>query len=146
MINAALALNGHVDPAKTEGAGHRRAKGAEQPSDAFNETGDVVALLEKHNWTPVRENGAFRHWRRPGKASGQAASLIDGKIFFLFSQNALPFPWGIGGLHGGVLRLSPRKWFGLQSPSDTDLGNTSLSREKRPGEVPALSLNHELTT
>jgi hypothetical protein len=94
LVDAALALNEYVDPAKTEGAGHRRAKGTERPGDAFNETGDVVALLEKHSWTQVRENGAFQHWRRPGKTSGQSASLIDGKIFYVFSQNALPFEAG----------------------------------------------------
>src|SRR5208337_3104125 len=74
--------------------GHRRPKGTERPGEAFNETGDVAALLEKHSGIQVRENGTFRHWRRPGKTSGQSDSLIDGKIFYVFSQNALHFDAG----------------------------------------------------
>ncbi len=94
LINAALALNTYVDPSKTEGAGRQRPKGIERPGDAFNETGDVAALLEKHGWTRVRESGNYQHWRRPGKTSGQSASLVDGKNFYVFSQNAPPFEAG----------------------------------------------------
>lgn len=91
LINAALALNTYVDPAKIEGAGRRRPKGTGRPGDAFDETGDVVALLEKHGWTRVRESGDYQHYRRPGKTRGLSASLIQGKIFKMFTTNAHPF-------------------------------------------------------
>ncbi len=94
LIDAALALNEYVCPKQTEGAGHRRPKGTERPGDAFNERGDVAALLEKHGWTQVREIGMYQHWRRPGKTRGQSASLVEGKIFYVFSQNASPFEAG----------------------------------------------------
>jgi len=91
LVNAALALNEVVDPVQTEGIGNRRPKGTERPGDAFNETGDVVVLLEKHAWTRVSEAGNYQHWRRPGKTRGQSASLIDSKIFKMFTTNAHPF-------------------------------------------------------
>ncbi|MDP2046839.1 MAG: DUF3987 domain-containing protein, partial [Deltaproteobacteria bacterium] len=91
LVDAALALNTYMDPAKIEGAGRQRPKGTGRPGDAFNETGDVVALLEKHGWTRVRESGDYQHYRRPGKTRGLSASLIQGKIFKLFTTNAHPF-------------------------------------------------------
>jgi hypothetical protein len=91
LVDAALALNTYVDPAKIEGAGRRRPKGTGRPGDAFNETGDVVALLEKHGWTRVRESGDYQHYRRPCKTRGLSASLIQGKIFKMFTTNAHPF-------------------------------------------------------
>jgi hypothetical protein len=94
LINAALALNEFVDPNQVEGTGHRRPKGTGRPGDAFNETGDVVVLLEKRKWKHVGENNIYQHWRRPGKALGQSASLINGKIFKVFSENASPFEAG----------------------------------------------------
>lgn len=94
LVDSAPALNVYVDPAKIEGTGHRRPKGTERPGDAFNERGDVVALLEKHRWARAREAGNYQHWRRPGKTQGQSASLIDGKIFYVFTQNAVPLEAG----------------------------------------------------
>jgi len=148
LVDAALALNEYVDPAKTEGTGHRRAKGTERPGDAFNETGDMIALLEKHNWTQVRENGTFRHWRRPGKTSGQSASLINGKIFYVFSQNALPFeagkaysPFAVYAVleHGGdysAAALDLCKWgYGDPGATGSDWPEPEpLHRNPEPGE------------
>lgn len=94
MVDSALALNEYVDPAKIEGTGHRRPKGTERPGDAFNEKGDVAALLEKHGWTQVRGTGIYQHYRRPGKTCGQSATLIGAKIFYVFTQNGLPFEAG----------------------------------------------------
>jgi hypothetical protein len=91
LINAALALNEFVDPAQTEGTGHRRPKGTERAGDALNETGDVAAILEKHGWTRVRETGNYQQYRRPGKTRGQSASLIDGKILKIFTTSVYPF-------------------------------------------------------
>ncbi|MGA9753906.1 MAG: DUF3987 domain-containing protein [Desulfobaccales bacterium] len=148
LINAALALNEYVDSAKIEGTGHRRPKGTERPGDAFNERGDVVALLEKHRWTRAREAGDYQHWRRPGKTRGQSASLIDGKIFYVFTQNAPPFeagkaysPFSVYGLleHAGDYSAAARElWkegYGEPGASGGDWPEPEpLRRKQEPGE------------
>ena len=91
LIEAANAINQWVDPSKVEGQGARFSKVAQRPGDDFNQRGDVAPILEKHGWTITRNSSNFQHWRRPGKARGQSASLIDSKIFYVFSQNAPPF-------------------------------------------------------
>lgn len=157
LIDSALALNEYVDPAKIEGTGHRRPKGTERPGDAFNETGDMAALLEKHRWTQVRGTGIYQYYRRPGKTCGQSATLIDGKIFHVFTQNALPFeagkaysPFSVYGLleHTGDYSAAARE---LCKQGYGDPGSTGgdwpepepLRRTPEPGEpfpVEALGL------
>jgi hypothetical protein len=91
LITAAIALNEYVDPGKIEGFGYRLSKETRRPGDDFNERGDATAVLAKHGWEPVGARGAFQHYRRPGKDRGQSASLIDSKLFHVFSTNAYPF-------------------------------------------------------
>ena len=74
-------------PERSEQAGQR-------PGDDFNERGRelIRALLEKHGWSFVKQDGVNEHWRRPGKAAGQSASLhSEMPVFYVFSSNAVPF-------------------------------------------------------
>ncbi len=65
------------------------AAGHERPGDAYNQCGDVVALLKAHGWTLARD-GENQCWRRPGKTQGWSATL-KGRVFYVFSSNAAPF-------------------------------------------------------
>jgi hypothetical protein len=94
LWEAALSLNEFIDPKKVEGMGRRIPKMARKPGHDFNERGEVAPILAKHGWQPVGERGPYHYWRRPGKARGTSASLIEERIFFNFSANAHPFEMG----------------------------------------------------
>ncbi len=66
--------------------------GAERPGDAYNQRGDIVALLKAHGWSLARD-GENQYWRRPGKTQGWSATL-KGRVFYVFSSNAAPFESG----------------------------------------------------
>jgi len=69
------------------------------PGKDFDERGDIRSLLEKHGWTSKGfTNDNREKWARPGKERGKAhsATLTDGKIFYVFSQNGQPFEAGQG--------------------------------------------------
>lgn len=59
-----------------------------KPGDAYNQSGDIAGLLQRHGWTT--SNGT--HWTRPGKSEGISATLgkVEGK-FYVFTSNAAPF-------------------------------------------------------
>ena len=90
MLEAAWSLNELV-PTPAPAPSDRNATG-ERPGDAYNARGDVVALLQQHGWTLVRD-GDNQHWRRPGKTQGWSATL-KGRVFYVFSSNAAPFEQG----------------------------------------------------
>lgn len=64
----------------------------ESPADAYNRSGDVYKLLEKHGWTLGHKNpDGNAHWSRPGKDSGTSATIkeFDGvPVLYNFSSNA----------------------------------------------------------
>ena len=60
-----------------------------RPGDDFNQRGDVRAVLRRHGWS-LAKSGDNEYWRRPGKSSGNSATLKDG-VFYVFSSNAPPF-------------------------------------------------------
>jgi len=62
-----------------------------RPGDIFNQQGDIRPILNKHGWKSVSCNDKYEYWRRPGKSTGWSASLIDGKIFHVFTTNGEPF-------------------------------------------------------
>lgn len=66
--------------------------GSERPGDAYNQRGDIVALLKAHGWSLARD-GENQYWRRPGKTQGWSATL-KGRVFYVFSSNAAPFESG----------------------------------------------------
>jgi len=63
----------------------------QRPGDDFIMRGDMRSILIKHGWTPlgVQPDGN-EYWRRPGKDSGNSATLKNG-VFYVFSSNAAPF-------------------------------------------------------
>lgn len=122
-----------------------------RPGDDFNERGDVRELLTRHGWTRV-SSGENEHWCRPGKALGTSATL-KGRVFYVFSSNALPFdapraysPFAVYTLleHGGDFARAAshlasegygdRKTTG--GANDSALATTRLSAEGGKGGVP----------
>lgn len=82
----------------------------DKPGDEYNAKADIRALLQQHGWAKVGDRGQTELWRRPGKQEGHSATLLDGKIFYVFSSNADPFendksymPFGVYAMleHGG---------------------------------------------
>ena len=59
------------------------------PSEDFDERGDVVALLEKHDWTVIGRKGSKILMRRPGdtKADHSGNYDEDRKWFSVFSTS-----------------------------------------------------------
>lgn len=86
LIRAAKAQNRYVK------AKHHRQPtiDGDRPGDLYNEQADVRPLLEKHGWAQMGGKGDFEHYTRPGKRGGVSASLIDGKLFHVFTSNAPP--------------------------------------------------------
>ena len=71
----------------------RSAFTGESPADAYNRSGDVRMLLEKHGWKfEFTATDGNEHWTRPGKGGGTSATLkeLDGLVPILknFSTNA----------------------------------------------------------
>ena len=60
-----------------------------RPGDAFNERGDVRAVLLKHGWTLVKP-GENEYWARPEKERGWSATFRN-RVLYCFSSNAAPF-------------------------------------------------------
>lgn len=71
--------------------------GHKRPGDAYNDTADLVPLLESHGWRRCGAHGDKCLWKRPGKdergisATSNYANL---GFFYVFSSNALPFEAG----------------------------------------------------
>ncbi len=92
MIAAARSLNEWVAPVDVQGTGRSLPAGDDgKPGEAFNQRGEVRALLQRHGWTPCGTRGDNEHWRRPGKDRGISASLMAGRVFYVFSSNGAPF-------------------------------------------------------
>lgn len=95
LINAAKSLNEWIPEIFNKDREVEKQGG--RPGDDFNDRGNVTEILGQHGWTKtgrngnVQSNGVAEHYRRPGKARGQSASLIDKKIFYVFTSNGAPF-------------------------------------------------------
>lgn len=89
LIETARSFNQWVEPAKVINANPPmpRAGSGLSPAEEFNQRGDIKPILAKHGAVEL-QNG---HWRRPGKEKGQSASLLDDKVFYVFSSNWHPF-------------------------------------------------------
>lgn len=126
--------------------------GQKSPGDDFDERGDITEIVSRHGWTKTGRTGAVNgspaeYWRRPGKNQGHSATLIDGKIFFVFSSNAYPFepnkaygPFGAYAIlehNGDFTRAAQelsRQGYGTRGPQVSGLSFAQLS--KRFSSVP----------
>jgi hypothetical protein len=91
LIEAARACNEWTPPQDVN-KGYRAKQGEKLPGEDFDDRGDLRGLLEKHGWTSQGHSNDDRElWLRPGKTKGTSATLTDGKIFYVFSSNGLPF-------------------------------------------------------
>ena len=52
------------------------------PIDDYNGRGDVLALLQKHGWKPIRTTGDRTYLRRPGKDEGISGDFLHSKRWF----------------------------------------------------------------
>jgi len=103
LLRAARGLNRYIRSDHVEG-GRRRAietsVGAVRPGDVYNESVDIVELLEGLGWVCVLCVDDERRWRRPGKdvgwsaTTGHCTSDHSGDLFYVFSSNAEPFESG----------------------------------------------------
>lgn len=102
LIDTARSLNEWINHAEIDRGCLKKPRGSSEgllPGQDFDERGDVAGVLERHGWARTGRIGAVNgttteYWRRPGKNQGQSASLIGGKIFYVFSSNAYPFDSG----------------------------------------------------
>jgi putative DNA primase/helicase len=64
-----------------------------RPGDDFNERGDWSEILKPHGWVMVGRSGGEEFWRRPGKSTGQSATVNyeNSGLLYVFSENADPF-------------------------------------------------------
>lgn len=60
------------------------------PFEDYNERGDVVALLQKHGWTPVKNQGQKVLFKRPGQTSSSHSGNYDyqRKWFSVFTTSS----------------------------------------------------------
>jgi hypothetical protein len=116
LLECARACNEFHPPLET---GYKQASSSEKlPGQDYDERGDIRHLLEKHGWRSKGSGHDGRErWMRPGKDQGHSATLTDGKVFYVFSQNAHPFdapkaygPFGVYTIleHGGDFKAATK--------------------------------------
>lgn len=89
--------------------------------DDFNRRGDIAPVLEKHGWT-LKSESDQQYWWRPGKNSGQHSATYDGKVFYVWSDNAQPFESHKGYSRFGVYAI-------LEYDNDFSVGMSALLAE-----------------
>ena len=63
-----------------------------RPGDDYNARGDFRALLQRHNWKPLRTTAdGNEYWQRPDKNGDQNSATFKDNSFYVFSTNASPF-------------------------------------------------------
>lgn len=149
-------------PPKPKPKPDRREVVGESPADAYNKSGDVRKLLEKHGWQ-LDHMGADsnEHWTRPGKDKGTSATIkeIDGvPILYNFSSNAgivtekgmTPFQLYAELEHGGDLSAAAKDLlqqgygrYEYKSDDETDCTNES---DESSGFGMPISIDRQLDT
>lgn len=96
LIRCAMELNEYFEPQKVVNGPKKpsRSSNGLSPGDDFNERGDLVALLEEHEWSFVGNRGEYQRWRRfwecklkgmntyrSAKAAGFSESYSRGDIY-----------------------------------------------------------------
>ncbi|MFO7802065.1 MAG: DUF3987 domain-containing protein [Desulfovermiculus sp.] len=87
LIRCAQAFNQYIEPERMVTGGQKLDSEELRPGDDFTQREDIIPTLKKHGWLVVSTVGNYTRIRRPGKADGWSASLIDGKILYVFSTN-----------------------------------------------------------
>lgn len=152
LIDAAKGLDKAPPPTppKPKPKPDRREVAEESLAEAYNKSGDVRKLLEKHGWQ-LDHTGAdsIEYWTRPGKDKGTSATIkeINGvPILYNFSSNAgiiaekglSPFRLYAELEHGGDMseatRDLKRQGYGSASVNATDASsNTSTANPDLDG-------------
>lgn len=139
LIRAAAALNRYV-----KSKYHRQPTiDGDRPGDIYNQEADPRPLLEKHGWTPAGSRGEFEHYTRPGKEKGVSASLIDSKLFHVFTSNYPPLeqwtaytPFALYATfeHGGDFESAARSLWrqGYQSQQARPGDSQAVDQEPKP--------------
>ncbi len=83
---------------------HRQSDNFSSVIADFNRRGDIASILEKHGWT-LKSESDQQYWWRPGKTSSQHSATYDGKVFYVWSENAEPFKASQGYNRFGVYKL-----------------------------------------
>ncbi len=87
----------------------RRTVSAEykqSPIDHYNQTSDVLQVLEAHGWKATKTQGSRIFFKRPGSENAYAANWHnDKRIFYNFSPNGQPFDQDKGYNAAGVFCL-----------------------------------------
>jgi hypothetical protein len=88
LIQAAQALNESVTPFIGRNDGSAMSG---RPGDDFDARGDLLGLLQKHQWTVVYSSGDRLYLRRPGKEDSGWSATLSSQGLYVFSSNASPF-------------------------------------------------------
>lgn len=115
LLACARSLNEFVEENKIQTGMPKQRKegGGLRPGDDYNQRGDVGEVLLKHGWTPY----VGHTWTRPGKGTGASASLLDGKVLYVFSTSVSEFrtetgysPFAVYAIleHGGDFKAAGR--------------------------------------
>ena len=79
------------EPKKPKVKPEARPAEGDRPGDDFNARGEILPILEKHDWTFVKQVGDRIHLARPGKTGCTSATLTVDRVFYPFSSNCHPF-------------------------------------------------------
>lgn len=97
LLTAAASFNTYTPTVRDTPRGPRNAQGGDdtRPGGRFNRDASIEsigAMLEDEGWTHVGNSEVAQLWRRPGKTTGNSASLFfDSLLFYVFSTSAFPF-------------------------------------------------------
>jgi len=109
LIKSAMALTEHLEPERIAHAGTTATTDGNRPGDDYNRRGDVIELLERHDWLVMRgdETSEKRWLRRPGKHEGSWSATYhnDLRLLYVFSSNAYPFDCERAHMPFGVFAL-----------------------------------------
>jgi hypothetical protein len=95
LISCARRLTEYCEPSQVNWGPAEYRGDDTRPGTDFNERCDLAALLVRHGWKVLKQDGPYQHVLRPGKDGDQkSASIVAGKILHVFSGNASPFAPG----------------------------------------------------
>jgi Bifunctional DNA primase/polymerase, N-terminal len=98
LLDAARALSVWLDHRQHQQSIQRVPRAGvpdgDRPGDYFNARATWAEILEPHGWSLLDvDKAGIEHWQRPGKNSGQSATVnfAGAGLLHVFSSNAAPF-------------------------------------------------------